>query len=63
MDGVAATAAATAASVAPSIGGSRQQQWRQTMAVAAADCLNNNGRGGSGSGDITGCIFKIYGEG
>jgi hypothetical protein len=44
-------------------GGSQQQQWRQTMAVAAADCLNNNGRGGSGSGNITGCIFKYMGKG
>jgi hypothetical protein len=33
------------------------------MVVAAADCLNNYGRGGSGSGDITGCIFKYMGKG
>jgi hypothetical protein len=33
------------------------------MAVAAADCLKNNGRGGSGSGNITGCIFEYMGKG
>jgi len=33
------------------------------MAAAAVDYLNSNGRGGSGSGNITGCIFEYMGKG
>ncbi len=38
------------------------QQWRWMMVAAAVDCLNSNERGGSGSGNITGCNLSIWGR-